>query len=289
MATSTLNGRIYGSRLDTTYTSFETEKGIRSPRTPVYVPESPPSQPIRPFDHAKFFTEATPQSDNRASLPPPPNDKPMAWLWICHLCHSRYALGVTRRCLVDGHYYCSGESDKPSIRKKKKHKACSSEFDYAAWKIWGEWRRKALRTIHNNRVFKGCEQCDFPSQCRYPVDTHPLGDIGTATVSSEEIVVESAKGAEQISEEETSRSKSTANDKVDFDQILKSMFSDADTTILDTSKPKKTSSKKKRSREKSSIPSLELDLSHDDNSLHDLVEMDWSNFEEIELGKTKTE
>ncbi len=289
MAASTHKGRVPGSRLDTTYTSFETEKSVRSPRTPVYVPESPPSQPVRPFDHTKFFAEATAKNDNRSTLPPPPSDKPMAWLWICHLCHSRYALGVTRRCLVDGHYYCSGESDKPSIRKKKKHKACSSEFDYAAWTVWGEWRRKALRTIHNNRVIRGCEQCDFPSQCRYAVDAHPLGDIGTATLPAETSVTETAKGVEDSVEEEDSKSKSTANDKIDFDQILKSMFSDVDTTELDNPKQKKSSSKKKRSREKSSIPSIELEVSENDKSLHDLVEMDWSNFEEIELGKRKTE
>ena len=214
----------------------------------------------------------------------------MAWIWICHLCHSRYPLGVTRRCLVDGHYYCSGESDKPSIRKKKKHKACSSEFDYASWTQWGDWRRKVLRTIHNERVFKGCEYCDFPSQCRYRVDTHPLGDLGTAKAGVSEQKKEAEPNAEQ---DKVKSTKSTANDKVDFDQILKNIFSEVDasqeTPIKSDTKPKKGSSKKKYNGSKTLAPLLELELDGDDGTLSDLVEMDWSHFEEIELGKTKIE
>ncbi|KAJ9612645.1 hypothetical protein H2200_004242 [Cladophialophora chaetospira] len=287
MTNSILKSRMSGSKLDTKYTSFEAEKSVRSPRTPIYVPDSPSLQAVPPFDHVRIFAEPAANQHAKPSIPPPPNDKPMAWLWICHLCHSRYALGVTRRCLVDGHYYCSGESDKPSGRKKKKHKACSSEFDYAAWTVWGEWRRKALRALQNDRVFKGCENCDFPSQCRYPVDTHPLGDVATATVSPKVPEAEPPK-EKRKAEEEKHKSKSTVNEKVDFDQILQSLFPDADSVGLDTptTKPKKTGSKKKRSSSKSPVPSLELDFSPND-SLHDLVEMDWSNFEEIELGKSK--
>src|ERR1700742_2616631 len=165
MADSKLKDHVSGSRLDTSYLGLESENGTRSPRTPTYVPGSPSAQAAPPFDHARFLPDPAAENENRRSFPPPPAEKPMSWIWICHLCHSRYALGVTRRCLVDGHHYCSGESDKPSIRKKKKHKACSSEFDYASWKLWGEWRRKVLRKIHNERAFKGCEYCDFPSQC----------------------------------------------------------------------------------------------------------------------------
>src|ERR1700712_5461565 len=99
MTASILKGRGLGSRLDTSYTSFEWEKGVRSPRTPTYVPDTLLAQSVRPFDHTKLFNDGTSEPENRNPLPSPPPEKPMAWIWICHLCHSRYALGVTRRCL----------------------------------------------------------------------------------------------------------------------------------------------------------------------------------------------
>ncbi|ETI22890.1 hypothetical protein G647_04684 [Cladophialophora carrionii CBS 160.54] len=293
MTSSTFRICASGSRLDTSYVSFESEKGVRSPRTPTYIPDSPSVQSACPFDHTRFFAEPTPETKSRPSLPPPPTTRPTEWIWICHLCHSRYALGVTRRCLVDGHYYCSGESDKPSMRKKKKQKACSSEFDYGAWKMWGEWRRKVLRTIQNDRVFKGCEYCDFPSQCRYPIDTHPLGDLGTASVTPKITVIESDPAVKRKTEQDRAKSKSTANESVDFDQILKSMV-DTDVhqpnsdTLKDTTKMK-VGGKKKSSGSKDKVPSLELELPHFDTTLNYLVAMDWANFEEIELGKTKLE
>ena len=40
------------------------------------------------------------------SNPPPPSN-PYPWLWKCHLCNSIYRLGVTRRCLEDGHFFCA--------------------------------------------------------------------------------------------------------------------------------------------------------------------------------------
>ena len=264
MAASTSTGRVAGTRLNTSYISFDSDRGVRSPRTPTYVPDFSSTTSVPPFDHAKFFAEPTSDTENRRSIPPPPPEKPMDWMWICHLCHSRYALGVTRRCLVDGHYYCSGESDKPSLRKKKKPKACSSEFDYAAWKQWGEWRRKVLRAIHNERVFKGCEYCDFPSQCRYAADAHPLGDA----LKSPKAPVSEPKAETKTKEEDAS--KSTANGSVDFDQILKSIFSEADSTV--DAKPAKGASKKKRSG-KSLLPSLEEEVVRDEKRLRELVGM----------------
>ena len=96
-------------------------------------------------------------------LPPPPN-KPLAWIWQCHICKTRWPLGATRRCLLDGHYYCSGQSQ-PNLKRKLKGRSCSSEFDYIGWKEIGLWRRKLLTPIPTGRH---CEfKCDFPSQCRY--------------------------------------------------------------------------------------------------------------------------
>jgi hypothetical protein len=180
------------------------------------------------------------------------------------------------------------------MRKKKKRKACSSEFDYGAWKVWGEWRRNVLRMIQNDRVFKGCESCDFPSHCRYPVDRHPLGEIvATASVSPKVTMTESAPETKRKAEQDKAKNKSTANEDVDFDQILKSIVdTDEHQPSLNMSKDtkqRKGSGKKKSSRSKDSVPSLGLELPRNESTFDVLMSMDWANFEEIELGKAKTE
>jgi hypothetical protein len=209
---------------------------------------------------------------------------------------------VTRRCLNDGHYYCSGESQSQTQKltrgkkKKKKPKACSSEFDYAAWKQWGEWRRKVLRTLYNDRVFKGCEDCDFPSMCRYPLDTHPLGDVGTAVATetsptvSEKVEKAREKNPEMTLEQEmTNPRKSTANAGVDFDQILQSILEDADTTMLDADSLKacqadKSDQKTKKRKGKSG----ESEMIAQDLRLCDVYGL-WADLEDVELEKRKTD
>lgn len=161
---------------DRTYSTY-TDNDIRSPRTPTYVPTSPTSK-MTPFDPARIFTSpeiSTTGSPLIDSLPEP--TQPLSWIWQCHLCQSRYPLGVTRRCLLDGHFYCSGEADRPNLKKRKRGRSCSSEFDYIGWREWGEWKRKVLGTLENNietrHVQKGCEKCDYPSQCRYTAGQAP--------------------------------------------------------------------------------------------------------------------
>lgn len=107
-------------------------------------------------------------------LPPPPSE-PLHWIWQCHMCRNRYPLAVTRRCLVDGHYYCSGTTNttQKSSKRRKQNRSCTSEFDYIGWQDWGRWSRKckALKSFaaghETGPVLKGCESCNFPSQCRY--------------------------------------------------------------------------------------------------------------------------
>lgn len=105
-------------------------------------------------------------------LPEPPSS-PLAWVWQCHVCHSRYPLAVTRRCLIDGHYYCSGNSTQRNGKRHKANKSCTSEFDYANWQTWGQWRRKCMALKYyvagkdEGPILTGCEGCNFPSQCRY--------------------------------------------------------------------------------------------------------------------------
>lgn len=152
------------------YVRFSETEDIRSPRTPTWAP----SVAVTPFDFEKYFPRSPlPPQMNKATIPPPP-DTPLPWIWQCHLCRNRYALGVTRRCLYDGHYYCSGETNVKNLKKKKKGQAYSSEFDYEGWDDYGEWKRKALATMNQGKVLKRCEKCDFPSMCRTPRDQYPI-------------------------------------------------------------------------------------------------------------------
>lgn len=149
---------------------------------------------ISTISPTSYFAEVSPSTPSEAStesqeslrldtnrprksqlvLPSPPN-KPLNWVWQCHICRSRYPLSVTRRCLNDGHYYCSGQTNttQRNSKRRKANRSCTSEFDYVGWQEWEKWRRKCMvlkayvadkdegPTIH------GCEGCSFPSQCRY--------------------------------------------------------------------------------------------------------------------------
>ena len=62
---------------------------------------------------------------------------------------------------------------KKTLRKSKKSRkannACKSEFDYAGWKAWGDWRRSTLRTHRRSspKAHDCSEECDYPSECRW--------------------------------------------------------------------------------------------------------------------------
>jgi hypothetical protein len=192
------------------------------------IPVHPPKKPLKihptPFKSSLLsiptspFSPVTPLS---AHLPAPPSPtyidykptssapmprSPLRWLWTCHQCHHTYALGVTRRCLEDGHFFCAGVSStirwrKSTNRKKKKTgRACRSEFDYAGWKCWRQWKNSGQKSLdlpenpdsvsstlsstspslsssndsrqdRNKRVLntkKDCwKTCDYPSECRW--------------------------------------------------------------------------------------------------------------------------
>ncbi|MCJ1474122.1 hypothetical protein MMC13_002780 [Lambiella insularis] len=104
----------------------------------------------------------------------PPPEVPALWTWSCHHCHRHYPLAATRRCLNDGHYFCSGATLDKRLGRVKKHAACGSVFDYVGWRDYGEWRRdvrsrkrkRGPKTLSENVL--GCEgECDFPSECRW--------------------------------------------------------------------------------------------------------------------------
>ncbi|KAK0122491.1 hypothetical protein ONS95_010721 [Cadophora gregata] len=60
-----------------------------------------PSKPLVPSSTNTILIPLPPPP------PPPPPSFPFPWIWQCHLCGSVYRLGVTRRCLEDGHFFCA--------------------------------------------------------------------------------------------------------------------------------------------------------------------------------------
>lgn len=134
------------------------QSGPLSPASPL-IPQCLTNQsPPRKYTDAE--SSDTPTSD---SAPP----RPISWIWFCHLCRFSYPLGVTRRCLNDGHVVCVGKTITKS-GKIKRHQTCHTEFDFVGWDVWGPWRRNKHRNPPVS-VYKGnnCStQCDFPNQCR---------------------------------------------------------------------------------------------------------------------------
>lgn len=118
------------------------------------IPSSPfsPKLPITPPPHPPVPTRPSIAALPETHRPAPPSE-PLHWLWQCHKCSRVYQLGVTRRCLDDGHYFCSGTTTvrrkKGSGRKVLRHQACASEFDYQGWKAWGAWRRDVAQRVQD--------------------------------------------------------------------------------------------------------------------------------------------
>lgn len=143
-----------------------------SPQLPLTPPASPPPRMRSPSQVAR-----------RPTIPHtvPPPKSPLNWIWQCHVCHVKYPLGATRRCLEDGHYFCSGSTLVRTKRGKngkrtrvvKKHSPCSSEFDYQGWKAWAEWRRNddEVRTIVGDMILREQEGDEIGS-----ANTLGLGD-----------------------------------------------------------------------------------------------------------------
>ncbi|EXJ80130.1 hypothetical protein A1O1_08272, partial [Capronia coronata CBS 617.96] len=263
-------------RLDTSYTSFRSKDGIRSPRTPTYIPDSPSSGLLTPFDHAKFLDKS-----ELKPLNSPPPQTPETWVWTCHLCHSRYPLGVTRRCLVDGHYYCSGETDRPSLRKRKKPKSCSSEFDYHSWKAYGEWRRKVLRAMENPRILRGCDYCDYPSQC-LSGQAHPIAGIVSIHESKSDTASSTAVGVRD------SNSPNSPKDAV-LNDILSNHKQGTDDSKGCSRRAKEATTVSMKHRKEVQgvlIPSLQEEMDKEVARLQEIVGMHvWSDMGAVELEK----
>jgi hypothetical protein len=213
--------------IDSTYGPF-TDADLRSPRTPTYIPTSPNSSKATAFDPSRIFASQDPaieQTSTSALIPEPPT-KPLAWVWQCHLCKSRFPLSVTRRCLQDGHFYCSGETDRPNLKKKKRGQSCSSEFDYIGWREWGEWKRQVLGNLENGVGTKicpeGCQNCEFPSQCRY-VSSRAESNNGVNTSSDALSLFPTVDERDVYLPEKEAKSPYHVSENVTFDSILASV------------------------------------------------------------------
>jgi hypothetical protein len=125
-----------------------------------------------------------PAKDGPNPVPPAPKS-PVPWSWTCHKCGSTYLLGVTRRCLRDGHYFCPSSDMDP----KKLIKVCFSSFDYIGWQKANRWRKRVRRAklgpiptsleVRGKKLYmvtepvlhRNCwEKCDFPNACRFSND-----------------------------------------------------------------------------------------------------------------------
>lgn len=124
----------------------------------------------QPSLHSKTFAPSpvTPHSfhdtHTHTTLPP---QLPSAWIWTCHKCRATYRLGTTRRCLNDGHLFCAGGTCmNQRTGHVRKHKACSSTFDYAGWRAWATWRGSG-----EDEALAGADDCArncaYPSECRW--------------------------------------------------------------------------------------------------------------------------
>ncbi|EUC49835.1 hypothetical protein COCMIDRAFT_83550 [Bipolaris oryzae ATCC 44560] len=147
----------------------------------------PPFTPTIPFPQSvqkEGQQSSKTSTKSTADLPP----TPLPWTWTCHQCHCSYRLNVTRRCLQDGHYYCSGTTTVKAwrqstyVRRARKQGACNSEFDYSGWKNWSRWRRDGPRNKDAASTAspagkedgdvatkeKDCwNTCDYPSECKW--------------------------------------------------------------------------------------------------------------------------
>ncbi|KAI9885845.1 MAG: hypothetical protein M1823_002375 [Watsoniomyces obsoletus] len=131
-------------------------------------------------------------NDDRVGKIHPPT-KPLPWTWSCHKCRQRYPLGVTRRCLEDGHFFCTtrtslttgktiqeGDGRRRCRGKKRRDRggrSCGSSFDYDGWTAWGAWRREIQGTKESRQKGeKNCLfNCDFPSDCQWSLQFQQPG------------------------------------------------------------------------------------------------------------------
>ncbi|PVH80847.1 hypothetical protein DL98DRAFT_571480 [Cadophora sp. DSE1049] len=168
----------------------------------------------------------TPAPIATAATPP----TPYPWIWKCHLCNSIYRLGVTRRCLEDGHSFCAvvgppaspispppsssssgeekgGSNGAKQALKKAKAKAkrkrdrkraatrgCRAEFDYGGWSAYNAWRREVWSLQVELEVERGREGVVTRSRTRGVRDASTEDGRGSGRVWCPELYLENEDG-----------------------------------------------------------------------------------------------
>ncbi|OJD17191.1 hypothetical protein AJ78_02684 [Emergomyces pasteurianus Ep9510] len=121
---------------------------------------------------ARASTSELPEGDKRDQLPPKP-PTPLPWVWECHWCNKRYNLGVTNRCLYDGHFVCSGflnRRNNPQRNRRKQFRGvCKYGFDYPGWQAMKIWQWQVRHADGNEEQWEsGCvRDCISPGDCLY--------------------------------------------------------------------------------------------------------------------------
>ncbi|KAK2743318.1 hypothetical protein FQN55_007515 [Onygenales sp. PD_40] len=148
---------------------------LSSPSTSPSLSPSPSPQPS-PTSSSNSTPESSPSpsTDGTSQLPPAPRT-PMPWVWKCHLCRKLYKVGVTNRCLEDGHYFCYRPAKPKKLKKKSRRtvEICTSEFDFPGWAQMNAWQNlvRSVKGNEDEREFGCINDCIYPSSCRHIPET----------------------------------------------------------------------------------------------------------------------
>lgn len=112
------------------------------------------------------------------------------------------------------------------MRRRCRGKACTSEFDYAGWSTWGQWRANELRLRGEDDmivdddggvVHQNCEKnCRYPSQCRWGISANVPTTVG---VLVERVVVDANEEIDAGDTTTESAEVLTSNVAVDVDGV----------------------------------------------------------------------
>ncbi|CBX94322.1 predicted protein [Plenodomus lingam JN3] len=239
-----------------------------SPRTPLTPVGSlrRPSSSLSSYESS--YPSSPPQATTKKYVAAPPAS-PLSWQWTCHQCAHSYPLAATRRCLDDGHLFCSGTTTvkawrKPSGgRRVKRHRACASEFDYSGWKAWTRWRRdireeNKSQNRHHSPEHKASRRkdcwnnCSYPSECRwgkkYGVRT-PVESVFPSTDLAEISTTYSSSPSAQEAEADSMPTLNRALENVVSPTLLASSLETIRTTTTTTTSNSTSTSRTRTSKD----------------------------------------
>ncbi|KAH0536919.1 hypothetical protein FGG08_006257 [Glutinoglossum americanum] len=126
----------------------------------------------------------------------------MHWIWTCHRCNATYPLGVTRRCLNDGHYFCQRIPKIGRSGRVRHYKSCRNEFDFTGWSLRAEWRRDRYPDNCADREQRDCSNfCDYPSHCRWGDVADVKSKNHQVQIKLEDVATKSEKDSASVERE----------------------------------------------------------------------------------------